>query len=464
MPAQEIPFIGGAYTTRSKNLNAQVCQNLYPEMDSTGGKSVLSLRGTPGFILWTDTGDGREIRNWILFSDDIIAVIGNTVYQITLGKVSNSIGTIGTATGWVDLNNDGIYVSIFDSTGGWTWDGGTFAAIADGDLPTPSSSTYQDGYHIVVREDTDEIYISAQDDPTSWDATDFATAEGAGDKLVVTRSIQRQLWLIGEKTTEIWYNSGESFPFTRNPGGFINIGCSAKRSVATIESHILWLDDRFRVVMNAGLQITPVSTYQIEYQISLLDHKEDAVGFCYYQEGHFFYVLSINNKTLCYDISTGLWHTRASGGNDLRELANCAIQFDNKVLVGDYENGKIYEYSLDAYDDAGITKRAIRASQVINNNQQRIFFNSLQLDMETGIGLAVGTGSDPQIMLDYSNDSGHTWCSARWGSLGKVGEYETRVKWNRLGSARNRIFRVTISDPVKRYIFGAYLDGVAGNG
>uniref|UniRef100_A0A6M3IPY6 Putative DNA stabilization protein n=1 Tax=viral metagenome TaxID=1070528 RepID=A0A6M3IPY6_9ZZZZ len=460
----EIPWVGGAYTARSRNLNAQVCQNFYVETDQTGAKNIIALVGCPGMKLWTTPGVAREVRNFHLFQSNLYAVVGNTVYKITTGKVATSLGTIGTSTGWVDITDDGVYLCVFDSTGGWTsLNGAALVAISDADFPSVSGATYQDGYHIVSRAGTDQFFICDQDDPTSWDATEYATAEGAGDVLVSPVSSERQLWLIGTETTEIFYNSGATFPFERNPGGFLNIGCNAKRSIATIGNELLFLDHHNRIVRKQGLQLGSASTYQIDYLISTMSKTDDAVGFCYAQEGHIFYELSFptDSKTICYDLTTGFWHTRASGAADLRSRANCGIRFDNKVLVGDYENGNIYEYDLGTYTDNGEVKRAIRSAQAIMNNRKVTFFNAFELEMETGVGDT--TTDDPQIALQISKDGGHTWSTERWKSMGQAGEYTKRVRWNRLGKGREFAPKIIISDPVKRNISKAYLDGTVTN-
>lgn len=460
----EFPFIGGAYTARSKNLNAQVCQNFYVEIDQTGAKNIISLVGCPGMKLWKYAGVYGELRAFCVQKTNLFAIIGKYVYEISESKTATQLGTIGTTTGWAYLYHDGVYLGIFDSTGGWTWDGTTFAAITDTDFPIPSGATYQDGYFIVSKVNTDQFFLCDQDVPTSWDATVYSTAEGAGDILIQPISVERQLWLLGQRTTEIWYNSGETFPFTRNPGGFLDIGCGSQRSIATLEGQLMFLDDKNRVVRKQGLQLVPASTYQIDYLISTMATTSDSIGFMYAQEGHVFYELSFpsGDKTICYDISTGFWHTRSSGNPDRRSMANCAIQFDNKVLVGDCENGNIYEYDLATYTDNGEVKKAIRTAQTINENNNYIFFNSLTLDMETGVG--DNTTTNPQIMLDWSDDSGHTWSNEHWKTLGAIGKYGTRAKWNRLGKSRNRVFRVTISDPVKRNISKAFLDGTITGG
>ena len=71
-------------------------------------------------------------------------------------------------------------------------------------------------------------------------------------------------------------------------------------------------------------------------------------------------------------------------------------------------------------------------------------------------------GRDPQLMLDWSDDNAKTWSSQRTASFGRVGRYLQRVKFFRLGQARDRIYRVSISDPVKRVILSAELEAEGG--
>ena len=82
---------------------------------------------------------------------------------------------------------------------------------------------------------------------------------------------------------------------------------------------------------------------------------------------------------------------------------------------------------------------------------------------EPGVGLVSGQGDDPQAMLDYSNDYGKTWSNEDWVTIGALGEYANRAVWRRLGRARSRIKRVTITDPIKVVIKGAVLDAKVGS-
>ena len=78
------------------------------------------------------------------------------------------------------------------------------------------------------------------------------------------------------------------------------------------------------------------------------------------------------------------------------------------------------------------------------------------------MGLATGAGSDPQAMMDWSDDGGHTWSNEHWADIGEIGEYDRRARWSKLGRSRDRIYRVTVSDPIKVVILGANLEATAG--
>jgi hypothetical protein len=230
-----------------------------------------------------------------------------------------------------------------------------------------------------------------------------------------------------------------------------------------------------------------ISTPAIEFAIGKWSDPTDAEGFCYSDEGHSFYVISSNsgNQTFAFDISTGKWHQRAyldSFGNLARIRPRCFLRFAGKNLVGDWENGNIYEYDLDTYTDNGNPIPAIRSCLTIQQGLEQQRTATLQLDMDTGVGISGSSGSgsgalfqgllgllmsgvggassegvDPKAMLRWSRDGGKTWSNALWRSFGKIGEYLKRVRWNRVGGGRRTVFEVTITDPVKRNITGAYL-------
>ena len=459
----EFKFIGGAYEARSLNLNAQKCQNLYPVVDAEGGKNIIALMGSPGLKTWGDPSYNAEVR--ALFADEnyLYAIIGNRVYRFdTAASSLQMTGTISTSTGlaWMAKNaNDEIGIVgepdgyILDSTN-------TVTLIAAAGFPNASGLIHQDGYFIVSVQNSDSFNYSGLNAGTSWSALDFYSAEGQPDFLVAIASMGQDLWLLGKKTSEVWYNSGD--PFAQYSNVFFETGCGAVGSVVVTHEGIVWLDNFYRIVLapHGSYQVIPKSTYQIDYQIKKMTAKSDARAYGYQGEGHTFYVITFpsDNKTLELNMTTGFWNTRASGAADARHRGNCSAFFNGKWIVGDYENGKLYEVDYDTYTENGDYMRAVRRAQAVHQNRERVFHHELEIEFETGVGIAVGQGSDPQAMLRYSDDGGHTWGNERWASMGKTGEYSQRVKWNRLGQSRNRIYEVSVSDPVKRNIINAYLN------
>jgi hypothetical protein len=189
----------------------------------------------------------------------------------------------------------------------------------------------------------------------------------------------------------------------------------------------------------------------------------DAEAFCYSQEGHSFYVLSSasGNETWVFDVTTNEWHQRAylhASGDLHRIRPRCHLYFGGKNLVGDWENGNVYEYDLSTYSDNGNPLPAIRACGTVQSNMDNQPVASLRLDIDAGVGLTTGQGSDPQAMLRWSRDGGKTWSNALWRTMGRIGEYARRCIWRRVGGGERMVFEVTITDPVKRNITGAYLE------
>jgi hypothetical protein len=66
----------------------------------------------------------------------------------------------------------------------------------------------------------------------------------------------------------------------------------------------------------------------------------------------------------------------------------------------------------------------------------------------------------PQVMLRWSDDGGHTWSNEHWAQGGAVGAYGTRIFWRRLGMTlklRDRVYELSGTDPIQIAIMGADL-------
>lgn len=468
-----IPFIGPAYMSRSVSVDCQRLVNLYPETTQSGtGANVAAFFGTPGLKLFATVGAGPIRGAFRTALGRMFVVSASGLYEVTSAGTSTLLGTLKTSSGMVSIDENGLQLCVVDGVFGYvlTLATNAFTRIADEAFSGASIVQYLDGYFVFNTVNTGRFQISGLSDGLTYDALDFASAEGNPDNIVSMLVNYRELWLFGAQTTEVFYNSGASdFPIVRMQGAFIEIGCVAPFSVGKLDSSVFWLggsDTGGGVVYQAhGYTPTRISTHAIEYAIQSYGDISDAVAFVYQQEGHSFYVLSFPsaNKTWCYDITTNLWHERAYRNPVSAQLerhrANCHCYAFSKHLVGDHENGNIYQFDLDTYTDNGALIPAIRSAPHLIQLRRRNKYNSFELDLEQGIGLdGSGQGTDPKIILDWSNDGGRTWSNEHFASAGKIGLTKTRAIWRRLGISRDRVFRVTMTDPVRRHWVNAQID------
>lgn len=467
----ELPFVGGAYTGKSTNVNVQQCINLFPVIDNRGGKVTTFLHGTPGGLLFStlaEESDTTVNRGMYTFNNILYTVLGEEVYSVTALGVKTKLGDITTTVGNVFFTDNGKEILLVDGTNqGHLITTGSLNLISDADFPIATSCTFQDGYFIIT-SNQGKIYISKLYDGTSWNALDFATAESNPDEALSVISNNQDLWIIGEKVTEIYYNSGNvDFPFTRMSGAIIELGTISAATTIKIDGVIYWLSNKGRVVRNNGYRFSTISTSHVDYQISTYEDISDVRAFTYTKQGHIFYVLIFPSvdKTWVYDVTTDFWHewqSYSAADEETpwgRNRANSCTKLGDDYIVGDYENGLLYELKMTTFSDNGNEIRRIRTNQIVNKERFNIIWHQVELDFETGVGLDGGVqGENPQVALEWSKDGGHTWSNEHWKSFGKIGKYKTRVKWNRLGKSRNRVLRITISDPVKVVILAAFAE------
>lgn len=470
----QIPFVGAAYTERSKNLDAQVCINLFPVLGESGtAKAPSALYGTPGTrpLAEAPVGPVRGLHGPTDGSNPIV-VAGNKVYRLRADYTLQQIGSIDGQNDPVAITDNGTQAAIVTGGYGYVVDLGsnTVSQIVDEAFYGASSADILNTYAIFNRPGTNQFYVSGANEMT-FDALDFATAESNFEPIVRLIVNHGELLLFKETVTEIWRPSSDiDFPFARDTNATIEQGCAAAWSVATMDNSVFWLGKNREgggiVWRLNGYTPQRISTEAIEFAIAGYARTDDAIAYAYQQEGHTFYVLSFptGNATWVYDAATQLWHQRAyldpATGTLGRHRSNCHVYHAGLHIVGDCLTGELYTLDLDYYRDRDSDPMpAIRAAAHISGQDYGwIIHNRLQVDVEAGVGATLGQGSDPVMLLDWSDDGGHTWSNQHPATPGKVGQYANRVRWNRLGRARDRVYRITIADPIKRAIFGASLN------
>lgn len=319
------------------------------------------------------------------------------------------------------------------------------------------------------------VYTVTAAAAAAFNSLNIAGKVGNSDLLAGIAVVHREIWLIGELTTEVWYNTGAAdFPFGIMPGVFIEHGCVAKYSIATQDVSVFWLSQDKQgtsiVVMGAGYTAKRVSTHAIETAISRYATINDAVGHTYQQGGHIFYVLNFPtaDATWVYDVGADLWHQRASTQPTTEPLHRHIAQFSafayGKNFTQDAATGQLYFYDLTQFTDNGATVPRIRGFPHIQNDGKRVSYSGFTADIEVGTPLTGSTPAPLQVMwLRWSNDRGVTFGSPVEQTIGLNGEYRNSVQWGRLGMGRDRVFEVGWSCSVKAALNGAFVQMEGGD-
>ena len=287
---------------------------------------------------------------------------------------------------------------------------------------------------------------------------------------------QRQIWFLGRKGSVVYYDSGAIFPFDVVPGGFIENGITAPASLVKLDNSLFWLDgdERGNLIARRASGYTPsrVSNHAVENAWQNFSTGADAIGYTYQDRGHSFWVLYFPtaNQTWVYDVATGSWHNRGflnSKGTIDAHHSQCHAFAFGKHLVGDWQSGNIYDmsiaYTSDSISDVQSPIKRIRRSPHISTEQQWMFHQSVQIYLESGLGPqpplldGMGVARDPQLMLRWSDDGGHTWSNQHMLDAGQSGQYTKRVILRRLGRSRNRVYEISTTDNISWRIIDAYL-------
>jgi hypothetical protein len=457
------------------------------KVNNAGVKTNLgTLQTTAGRVSMTYNGNQIAITDGTAF---YVYIIGQTAQPISSITNSTTTATLTTSSPHLRYTGETITVSgatpaayngtfVITVTGANTFTytmlsnpGGnatvvgsyavtaSFLTISNNLVGIPIDDTFGDSYGILSYADG-KFQITASYDFTTLDALDYATAESNPDGLVRLIYDHGELVLFGEQTTEFWSNTGgQDFPYSNQRGSTLQFGLAAKWSLVQYNDSIAGLFKnsmgQVQVMMMRGHAMAPISSQELDAVINGYATVSDATAFSYMLGGHPMFQINFpsENASWLYDASTQLWTSLESGLNGDRHRAEIHVDFLNKPRVSDYQNGNIYTLDADTYTDNGTPIASeIITKTIFAGANKRIAVHRLGIDCETGNGLATGQGSNPQIMLQVSKDSGRTWGNEQWVSMGKIGEYMRRAFWTRLGSAYFWTFKWRITDPVKRVL------------
>jgi hypothetical protein len=471
-------FLGPSYESQSPLAAGQQTINWYPEQIQIPDRTQIALYPTPGLSSFA-TGLASPGRG--IFHEDgrVFAVFGTTLYEIASDGTPTSLGTVAEDANpaTFSTNGDG-GGELFVTSGG---NGYIYDLVAGGALTlVVSGATFGDvinGRFVALDAATSTLRMSASLDGTSWNAAHIIQRSSASDPWTAMILSNNEIFLLGSKTGEAFFDAGASpIPFRQSSASVFERGIGAPRSLSRLGDTIAWLGSSEqgagRVYRLVGYQPVAISDLGVERAIAAIRADVgvgDAEGWSYEKGGHVFYVLSFPaaGVTWVYDVTMQAWHQRlkwntsAAAWEQYRPVFHAAA-FD-KNLVCDREGGTIYDLSDTTHTDVGGDAiRRLRRGPHLVNEQMRVFVDLYEIVAEPGLGLTSGQGSDPEMMLRYSNTGGKTWSDIRTAKAGKRGAYSQRLRWLRCGSGRDRMIEVSTSDPIPWRIVDAFWKGRAG--
>jgi len=490
-PAQakmtRIPLTTESYQHPSLPLSAKTLLNFYVEQEPSDARSETALISTPGmYPYWTvGTGPIQAINDdlagrWYVVSGTHfyrMQFLPNAVVQI------DDMGDIGTPDSGVLQEYGRMYTIAVDINSAvvcvppraYTCGHNTGQALNQigGDFPGGSSVVSFDNYFVFanypafgVSNNIDNFFISKINDPSSYDALDFASSESVPNALMRVVANSGDLWLMGASGLEVWYDSGPSstldFPFRRRAGGIVPFPVASARSIAIGDMSVFWVGPNDIVYRSVGYQARRISTHAVE---AVIRNAPGSGGtgaynvisaFCYSQDGHVFYCLNFSTLSLVYDLGTGKWHNRSSStdGNG-RWFPNGTARYSDLVVFGDSRSGKLMlaDPEMATADGVQVMRQVILPP--LWGGTSRAFCHRLEVEMEVG-----GTTSPGDVVVDWSDDGGFTWSGGpRTMNAGTTGERRKRVYTTRLGSFRQRVFRITVRGHATLYAVDAAISG-----
>lgn len=457
---------------RSAAVSPERTINLYLELNENQ-RGQATLYGFPGLLPVAQLPSGPIRGLYEATNGRVFATTSTTLFEVFAGWSFLSRGTITTGSGPVSFTDDGTHL-VFSTDG--TGYALAFATNTLTPLPLTGPQTfgrmqYLDGRILTNEPNSRRFWYSDILAATTWPALNFYAAEGRADTILTCYVDHRELWLFGTQSIEVWGSTGDSLnPFQRNNSVFIEQGIAAPWAVHALAHTLYWLGDSPRgegpVWMARGYDPQRLSTHAMESALAQAPTLFEARAVVARHGGHVFYGVYVPGleTTWVHDGATQAWVELAELMEDgslepWRATTHCMAFGEH--LWGDRGSGQLYVWSPAYYKYGDDPIYRARVMPHVRNDQQPVTYAKFELVCQAGVGLDGGVvpGSDPQVMLTWSDDGVQTYSYPLWRSCGPLGHGERRVVWRRLGQARTmRAFQVATTDPCFTAWLGASVD------
>lgn len=522
-------FTGPSYELRNRWASVEKLCNWYclpNESRDNTAKFEMSLEPCPGNAAFcplpVPAPFNQPARGMLELRGVAYGVNGTTFFTINQLGVFTQLGVVNTDHKPVSMVANGNGQIFIASAGlGYVYDTKStiFTPVLTGDFLGAQYATFQDGYILVIKPNSNEFQISGSDDTplgdaTQWDAANVAVLTGQADFLQAILSSREYVRILGKRRSEIWYNVGTNgigqFPFSIYNDTFIETGISAIFSLVDLGDSHIWIGEDSRGVracwQDSAFQPQRVSNFSVEQQWQNYARIDDAVAFSFLWRGHLMYQITfpsavVNNpptgfpmaipppitytgKTWVLDMTASMltgrpmWHERSyqtsmGYAQQRSEMFHCYVYGRHLVSsVGiDGNAGAVYQYSdgQAGFEDCGTditgaqTQQPIVRDRIVSGpweSNKRIIINRIEYNLARGVGLdgAPPVGVNPVMLQRWSRDGGNTFSAEQEIDVGLIGQYGKRVYWNRPWSGRNIVLWVRCTDPVYWSLLNAGID------
>lgn len=414
--------------------------NCYVEQAPGDARTRLTARSVLGeeYLATVSTGLVRAVER---VGDHIFIAANGSLYRVELGGGTTTIGTITDSPQTSISGNTGNYVTIAAGGSYYVWDGSSLTQPGSGRFTGGGSVTVMDFDTIITEPGGREFEWTTNADPTTRNATYFATKEGRTDDLLRAVPFGRQLYLFGEESTEVWQNTGVSGSarYQRLAGGVIDEGLKAYNLVRGFDSGIFLIGDDGVAKITSGTGLRPVSTPSVQTDID----ESTPLRVDYYEDrGHKFCAVVFSDRPAwVFDLATGLWHRRSTdvtlGAWDCKGIAQAFGAF---YLVD--AAGNVLKLTRNNTDYNTTLKRRVVAKPLTMDGAK---FSVAKLQFLGRVGKS-DLGRDAQVMLRVSWDGGLTWSDPEMASLGDLGDYDVQAEFRALGRGEQFTAEFSITD------------------
>ena len=494
----DIPLTSGAYSAQGLIANAQRSINVYPEKnpaDTTPAKPVTHYP-RPGLTLLGAPPVPAQARGLYATTNGLpLAVVGQNVYFIDQEFKFNLLGTLIQAgvTNPVRMSDNGKTAVLVDgSSNGYqiTINPGppnAFLQIGDPNFLGANWVDFLDGF-LVFNQPNTRFFYATLANQVVFNALYVGETTAYPDNCIAVICNGRELWVIGPRKAEVWYNAGTvPFPFQLEPGVIIEQGCIAQYSVAKMDTNIYWVSqspEGARMVMrlNTNHVAQRISTHAIEFEWLSYPRVDDAIGATYQISGHSFYKIHFPtaDKTWGFDEATQQWHEDnwIDGNGVLHRARNTFCCYAYGMNMGlDWQNGNLYKIDPAAYTDNGQVIAWKRSFPHVVKELTKISGSAFVADIETGAhpgsdegdqftspwsqGFSSGFGplgklSRPTIAMRVSKNGGYSFGNHRLKGLVSSGHYRSMERWRQLGIGRDWVFELSSTADMVGIFNGAF--------